>query len=123
VRSGNLSALLLTALLWGAHSLLPSRAQDANDGGPSDRVLSVCLNDNVPPYSIHHDNIGIGFDVAVAEALAKRLGRGLAVQWFESKLDEASNAAIEANALLSDGRCGIGRWLSADQGCAQQAGT
>jgi ABC-type amino acid transport substrate-binding protein len=107
VRSGNLSALLLTALLWGVHSLVPSRAQDANDGNLGDRTLSVCLNNNVPPYSIHHDNIGIGFDVAVAEALAKRLGRRLAVQWFESKLDEGSNASIEANALLSDARCAL----------------
>jgi hypothetical protein len=90
-----------------AHSLVPSRAQDANDGSLSDRILSICLKDIVPPYSIHHDDIAIGFDVAVAKALAKRLGRGLAVQWFESKLDDGSNAAIEANALLSDGRCAL----------------
>jgi hypothetical protein len=29
------------------------------------------------------------------------------VQWYESKLDEDSNTAIEANALLSDGRCDL----------------
>jgi hypothetical protein len=39
--------------------------------------------------------------------LAKRLGRPLAVQWFESKLDEDASSAIEANALLSDGRCDL----------------
>jgi ABC-type amino acid transport substrate-binding protein len=35
------------------------------------------------------------------------LHRHLAVQWYESKLDEDSSTAIEANALLSDGRCDL----------------
>ena len=42
-----------------------------------------------------------------AQALAKRLGRPLAVQWYESKLDEDASSTIEANALLSDGRCDL----------------
>jgi ABC-type amino acid transport substrate-binding protein len=48
-----------------------------------------------------------GFDVALAQAVAGRLGRPLRIQWFESKLDESSSPALEANALLSDGRCAL----------------
>jgi ABC-type amino acid transport substrate-binding protein len=35
------------------------------------------------------------------------LGRPLKIQWFESKLDEDSSPQLEANALLSDGRCSL----------------
>ena len=70
-------------------------------------TLRVCLNENLPPYSVRHGNDGAGFDYLIAESLAKRLGQHFAVQWFESKLDEDSSTAIEANALLSDGRCDL----------------
>jgi hypothetical protein len=35
------------------------------------------------------------------------LQRPLSIQWFETKLDEDSSPALEANALLSDGRCAL----------------
>lgn len=73
----------------------------------SESTLRVCLNENLPPYSVRHGNDGAGFDYLIAQALAKRLGQRLAVQWFESKLDEDSSTRIEANALLSDGRCDL----------------
>ena len=41
------------------------------------------------------------------QAIAKQLRRPLKIQWFESKLDEDSSPALEANALLSDGRCAL----------------
>ena len=68
-------------------------------------TLKVCLDENAPPYSERRKNVGEGFDLGVARALAERLGRPLEVEWFESKLDEDSSGALEANALLSDGRC------------------
>jgi ABC-type amino acid transport substrate-binding protein len=78
------------------------RAENANEG-----TLRVCLNENLPPYSLRQGDRASGFDFLVAEHLAKRLGRPLAVQWFESKLDADSSPKIEANALLSDGRCAL----------------
>ena len=48
-----------------------------------------------------------GFDVALAGAIAQQLDRPLKIQWFESKLDEDFSPALEANALLSDGRCSL----------------
>jgi ABC-type amino acid transport substrate-binding protein len=71
-----------------------------------DNPLKVCLDENLPPLSMHQrGKPDSGFDVALAQAVAGRLGRPLRIQWFESKLDESSSPALEANALLSDGRC------------------
>jgi ABC-type amino acid transport substrate-binding protein len=70
--------------------------------------LKVCLDENLPPLSMHQrGKPDSGFDVALAQAIADRLGRPLKIQWFESKLDESSSPALEANALLSDGRCAL----------------
>jgi ABC-type amino acid transport substrate-binding protein len=71
-------------------------------------VLRVCLDEDLPPLSVHHrGKPASGFDVALAQAVAQKLGRSLEVQWFESKLDEDSSPALETNALLSDGRCSL----------------
>jgi ABC-type amino acid transport substrate-binding protein len=71
-------------------------------------ALRVCLDEDLPPLSVHHrGKPASGFDVALAEAVAQKLGRSLEVQWFESKLDEDSSPALETNALLSDGRCSL----------------
>jgi ABC-type amino acid transport substrate-binding protein len=68
-------------------------------------VLRVCLDEDLPPDSFHHGEASGGFDLAVSQAVAKRMGQSLAVQWYESKLDMDSSSALAANALLSDGRC------------------
>jgi ABC-type amino acid transport substrate-binding protein len=71
-------------------------------------VLKVCLDEDLPPLSAHHrGKPDSGFDVALAGAIAEKLDRPLKIQWFESKLDEDSSPALEANALLSDGRCSL----------------
>src|SRR6201996_4115702 len=71
-------------------------------------VLRVCLDEDLPPLSVHHrGKPASGFDVDLAQAVAQRLGRSLEIQWFESKLDEDSSPALETNALLSDGRCSL----------------
>jgi ABC-type amino acid transport substrate-binding protein len=88
-----------TTLVLSVVLALPSGGSRADD------ALRVCLNEDAAPYSVRHNGGGAGFDLAVAEALARRLGRPLEVEWFESKLDEDSSGALEANALLSDGRC------------------
>jgi len=58
--------------------------------------------------SLHHRGApDSGFDLTLAKAVAQKLGRPLEIQWFESKLDEDSSPALEANALLSDRRCSL----------------
>lgn len=98
VKAIGAAALLATAFMAAP----ASRAVAADD------ALKVCLDEDLPPLSVHHrGKPGAGFDVALAEAVAKALGKPLAIQWFESKLDEDSSPALEANALLSDGRCAL----------------
>ncbi len=94
---GRLAALSLAAMLIGP----------ATTAGAAD-PLSVCLDEDRPPLSAHHrGKPDSGFDVMLAQAIADRLGRQLRIQWFESKLDEDSSPQLEANALLSDGRCSL----------------
>ena len=94
-----LRAVNATVLLMAA-SAMPAIA--------ADDVLKVCLDEDLPPLSAHHRGTpDRGFDVALAQAVAMRLGRPLKIQWFESKLDEDSSPALESNALLSDGRCSL----------------
>ena len=88
-------ALLLAGLTLGMHAFAQSPA------------LRVCMNENVPPYSVAGGDSGSGFDVALATALAKHMGRALEIQWYESKIDDESSPTLEANALLSDRRCDL----------------
>ena len=88
---------------WSALAL----AFAATTAGAAD-ALNICLNEDLPPLSAHRrGKADSGFDVALAQAVADRLGWPLRIQWFESKLDEDSSPALEANALLSDGRCAL----------------
>lgn len=83
-------------------------AATATTARAAEEPLRVCLDEDLPPLSVHHrGKPDSGFDVALAKAVADRLGRPLKIQWIESKLDEDSSPALEANALLSDGRCSL----------------
>ena len=74
----------------------------------AEEPLKICLDEDLPPLSVHHrGKPDSGFDVTLAKAVADRLGQPLKIQWIESKLDEDSSPALEANALLSDGRCAL----------------
>jgi ABC-type amino acid transport substrate-binding protein len=78
------------------------------EASSAQEALRVCLDEDLPPLSAHHRGApDSGFDVALAAAVAQQLGRPLKIQWFESKLDEDSSPALEANALLSDRRCSL----------------
>jgi len=88
------------AAMWIAAFIVPASA--------AGEVLKICLDEDLPPLSAHHrGKPDSGFDVALAVAVAEKLDRPLKIQWFESKLDEDSSPALEANALLSDGRCSL----------------
>jgi ABC-type amino acid transport substrate-binding protein len=83
-------------------------ARSPQPAAAAEEALRICLDEDLPPLSTHYrGKPDSGFDVALAQAIAKELGRPLVIQWFESKLDEDSSPALEANALLSDGRCAL----------------
>lgn len=93
-----LSILSAAAILVAA----PLVARAAED------PLRVCLDEDRPPLSVHRKGKpDAGFDVLLARAVAERLRRPLTIQWFETRLDEDSSPQLEANALLSDGRCSL----------------
>ncbi|MBI5261394.1 MAG: transporter substrate-binding domain-containing protein [Bradyrhizobium sp.] len=93
-------AAFASALLLAASVVTAARA--------SEDPLRICLDQDLPPLSAHQrGKPDTGFDVALARAIADRLGRPLRIQWFESELDEDSSPALEVNALLSDGRCSL----------------
>ena len=69
--------------------------------------LTICLEEDSPPLSFSFGPRKGGFDHGVAEEIAKRMGRPLKVQWFESENDEEAVPVWEANALLSDGLCDL----------------
>ncbi|TQF35118.1 ABC transporter substrate-binding protein [Bradyrhizobium sp. UNPF46] len=93
------------SVAWSLAALLSTMASVAV---AADDPLRICLDEDRPPLSMHHrGKPDAGFDVLLAQAVAERLGRSLAIQWFESKLDEDSSPQLEANALLSDGRCSL----------------
>lgn len=90
---------------WSVAALLSTMASVAL---AADDPLKICLDEDRPPLSMHRrGKPDAGFDVLLAQAIAERLGRKLTIQWFESKLDEDSSPQLEANALLSDGRCSL----------------
>jgi ABC-type amino acid transport substrate-binding protein len=98
----------IAGLISAVAAALPACIATTSPARGADEPLRVCLDEDLPPLSMHHrGKPGTGFDVALARAVAQRLGRRLEIQWFESKLDEDSSPALEANALLSDGRCSL----------------
>ena len=74
-------------------------------GARAAEPLSVCLDANIPLYSVHRGGEGSGFVLAVAQAVARQLGRPLRVQWYETGIDLDESSVLGVNALLSDGRC------------------
>jgi ABC-type amino acid transport substrate-binding protein len=67
--------------------------------------LTVCMQQNDPPLSLRAGDKPTGFDLALGDIIAARLGRDLRVQWFVSRDDPDANLTKDSNALLSDGRC------------------
>jgi ABC-type amino acid transport substrate-binding protein len=91
-------------------------AQSAGAQAP----LAVCFNEDAAPYSSRAHG---GFDLSVAQSLADKLGRKLQPVWFESKLDEDSSGALEANALLSDGHCDLVAGYPLSEDALEKPGT
>ena len=90
---------------WSVAAILAAVATIAR---AADDPLNICLDEDRPPLSVHHKGKpDSGFDVLLAQTIAERMGRPLKIQWFESKLDEDSSPQLDANALLSDGRCSL----------------
>ena len=112
VRSGLHSSDFLTAFLAGLRLVsvafalcAASVAMVGNALAAEEQPLRVCMQSHEPPLSERDGGEPRGFDVALSRLIAERLSRPLAIQWFITRIDPDANPPIEANALLSDGRC------------------
>lgn len=88
------AALAAALLAWAS-------APAAADPAP----LRVCLDGRNPPFSAQRD--ASGFDVAVARAVAGRLGVAFAPQWYENDRDNNRSAPQDAGAMLAAGLCDL----------------
>ncbi|HEY9097213.1 MAG TPA: transporter substrate-binding domain-containing protein [Hydrogenophaga sp.] len=107
-RSFPRASLLLSAALctWSAGPALAEPAQEVVPASPA-APLKVCMSEDNAPLSMARKGRLSGFDVAMAEAVARELGRPLRLVPFESELESDANFAIEVNALLSAGVCDL----------------
>ena len=94
--AGLLSACLMTAGL----TAVPSNVSAANP-------LTVCLEEDSPPYSFKFGKRKGGFDYDLAHALGEALGRETRILWFEFEIDEEEMPTLQAAALLADEQCDL----------------
>ena len=72
--------------------------------------LRICLDQDAPPFSLKRgDRVG-GFDLALAQTIAEKMGRSLSVQWFEAEdqPEKGKDTRTSVAALLADKRCDLG---------------
>ncbi len=69
--------------------------------------LTVCMAEDNPPFSMARKGQVTGFDVKIAEAVARELGRELKLLPFEPELEKEAMLTHEVNALLSAGLCDL----------------
>jgi len=96
----NPTRILAAVLGWLA--LLSPQANAAD-------ALRLCLDQDAAPFSFKRGARIGGFDLALAQAIADRLGRGLNVQWFESEdqPEKGKDTKTGVAALLADKRCDL----------------
>jgi ABC-type amino acid transport substrate-binding protein len=82
-----------------------AQAADTASSPAAAPAVRICLNEDLPPFSVRHGRTG--FDVALADAIGRKLDRPVTIRWFESQLDGDKSPSLEANALLSDGICDL----------------
>jgi ABC-type amino acid transport substrate-binding protein len=69
--------------------------------------LTVCMAEDNPPFSMARKGQVAGFDVKLAEAVARELGRELKLMPFEPELEKEAMLTHEVNAMLSAGLCDL----------------
>ncbi len=89
------------ALFVGTACLSASMAQAASDAAP----LSVCLNKDNAPFSFANEGAQAGFDVAVAQAVAAKLGRPLELRWYQKERRSRGSVAVKTSVLVNAGVC------------------
>lgn len=92
----------LATLLAAAFLSLAPLAASANDGKDA---LTVCLNKDNEPFSFMKGGQGGGFDVAVAQAVARELKRPLEIRWYEKERRRRGPISVKTSVLVNAGVC------------------
>jgi hypothetical protein len=69
--------------------------------------LTVCLEEDSPPYSYSFGKREGGFDFDLAHRLGKHLERDVRILWYEFEVEEDEIITLQGNALLSAGLCDL----------------
>ncbi len=94
------SVLLVASALAAAP--LAAGAADADT-----RPLTVCLNKDNEPFSFLKGGQPAGFDLAVAQAVARELGRPLEVRWYEKERRRRGPISVKTSVLVTAGVCDL----------------
>ncbi len=99
MKSLNLKKLALVSVLATVSTL--SAAGDGADAN----ALTVCLNKDNAPFSQKKDGKESGYDLMVAQAVAKQLGKPLEVKWYEKERRSRGPVSVKASVLINAGVC------------------
>ncbi len=100
MKSLNLKQLALASVL-ATVSTLSVAADSAADAN----ALTVCLNKDNAPFSQKKDGKESGYDLMVAQVVAKQLGKSLEVKWYEKERRSRGPVSVKASALINAGVC------------------
>lgn len=69
--------------------------------------LTVCLNKDNAPFSFASEGQQGGFDLAVAEAVARELKRPLEVRWYQKERRRRGAISVKTSVLVNAGVCDL----------------
>lgn len=70
-------------------------------------ALTVCLNKDNEPFSLKKDGKEQGFDVAIAGAVARQLGRPLEIKWYQKERRSRGPVSVKTSVLVESGVCDL----------------
>lgn len=95
-----LGKTLLVSVLAAASAIA-----GAADAAPDANALTVCLNKDNAPFSSKKDGKESGFDLFVAQAVARQLGKPLEVKWYEKERRSRGPVSVKASVMVTSGVC------------------
>ncbi len=101
--SVSLRRLALSSLMLAVASV--ATCASAADASADPNALTVCLNKDNAPFSSKKDGKEAGFDVLVAQAVAKQLGKPLEIKWYEKERRSRGPVSVKASVLVNGGVC------------------
>ncbi len=100
-----LAAAATAAATLAAASALAIAADSGAEANANANALTVCLNKDNAPFSSKKDGKEGGFDLLVAQAVAKQLGKPLEVKWYEKERRSRGPVSVKASVMVTSGVC------------------